>query len=186
MENDDSTHWKTENADMESRKTENGKSETDGGKRKMSPTDAVALAKVQQQQALNIIYRSVSKINARLVALKPLIANAQHKQPGAITLSLNACGGGCLACPHPTWYRWVGSRRRRNYRGVNIQKSTLDKGRFVAVRVKYPLKVIAQSQAVKDYTAAIYVAEAVRLLERRSSIIKHLSWAKRLANKLNA
>lgn len=133
----------------------------------------------QHKDNLNTVYLALSGINRRLFDLQDLIKQAQYQQHGSITLTLAACGRGCSGCPHPQWYKWVNSARlgRYNPQGGTTKKPKSRNAQFFAVRVDNPKQIIAQSRAVKDHTAALFVAEAVNLLERRSNILNHLKYA---------
>lgn len=120
-----------------------------------------------------VVQDSLDQINRRLEELRVLFEDAQHKQHGAVTFSLSDCGRGCLGCPHPYWYRWVSRPSRK----------VLGERDFFAVKIQYPARVIAQSRAVKDHRAAVYMREIEHLVARRSRMAKNARQLLRDANK---
>ena len=142
-------------------------------------------ARERHKESLNTIYLALSEINRRVFALQSLIKEAQFKQHGSVTLSLNSCGKNCSGCPHPIWLKWVNSAKNKRFstRADAAGLKSTKQSKFVAIKVQNPKAIVAQSRAVKDHTAAMLVAEAVELLDRRALIIKHLSQAVRVSKK---
>lgn len=142
-------------------------------------------ARERHKESLNTIYLALSEINRRVFVLQDLIKEAQFKQHGSVTLSLNSCGKNCSGCPHPIWLKWVNSTKNKRFstRADTVGSKSTKQSKFVAIKVQNPKAIVAQSRAVKDHTAAMLVAEAVELLDRRALIIKYLSQAVRVSKK---
>lgn len=163
---------KKENEERRKRKAEENKENT---KR------YVVEVRERHKENLNTIYSALSGINRRVFKLQDLIKEAQFKQHSSVTLSLNTCGKNCSGCPHPIWLKWVDTTRSKRFstRADTAGSKVTKASGFVGVKIENPKAVVAQSKAVKDHTAAMLVAEAIDLLDRRAAIVKHLSQAVR-------
>lgn len=170
------TSKEEEHAERKKRKAEENRENT---------KQHIVEAREKHKESLNVVYTALSEINRRVFTLQDLIKEAQHKQHGSVTLSLNSCGKSCSGCPHPVWLKWVNTARNKRFstRADTAGLKSAKTGKFVAVKVQNPKAIVAQSRAVKDHTAAMLVAEAVDLLDRRALIIKHLSQALRTSKK---
>lgn len=173
----------TETLETEER---NDHQETSGETRKKETgKNAIEEVKARHRDALNAVYVSLVKINRRLVELQKLIEDAQHKKHGSLTLSLCECGRKCLGCPHPTWLKWIDKTQiKRRAPQSGGYKETNPRKLFFAVKTKEPARIIAQSRAVKDHTAAMFVAEAKTLIESRKKIVDRLSLVLRESSKV--
>lgn len=150
-----------------------------------TPEQLITEAEQRHAEVLDDIQRALQSINRRLVRLQSLISESQYNRPGSLTLTLKSCGKQCLGCPHPQWYRWCSRMpRRKNFQGSSISRLSDDRSAYFAVSTTEPLRIISHSFVAKDHTAAMLVAEAVRLLKLRSRLVKLLSTARTMVRKL--
>ncbi len=136
---------------------------------KQTREEAIARAREMSEQALRTARQRSERLlehlqatNERLILLREHIRDEQPKRHGAVLLELQACGPGCIGCPHPRWQRW-------------INQASSKKGKeptWYATRPRYPSHA-ARAKEVPE-SAREYIREATRIIQRRETVIRRL------------